>query len=376
MLSTPPTGGQLFVEPLEQRIAPTNLIGITNHPVDAGNSTYLSYTTAPSGTKLGFLPAASYGVNGPSNLYAVAYPAVILAGMLCSKAELLLARRQLPPMTRHFLLPTRFALIWGAFLMTAAIPDFLHHSAHVVRHWADATATPFRANVAFVLAAYVRRAANWTTPVTLMLSLYGVAFFSYFMGRSAPSNLYAVAYPAVILAGMLCSKSELLLGRGKLPPMTRYFLLPTRFALIWGAFLMTAAIPDFLHHSAHVVRHWADATVTPFRANVAFVQAKTQPREDGVYFLSNHSGFYYYLSGTTRPINLPGTIELLQARDMDTLLNAIESKKFRKLFVEDNFFAITMYRADVYDRLRTAIAQNYRVEKAGPTGKLVLYMPQ
>jgi hypothetical protein len=72
MLSTPPTGGRLFVEPLEQRIAPTSLTALANHPQDAGDFKYVTYTTPPAPGKLGFVPASSYGVNGPSNLYAIA----------------------------------------------------------------------------------------------------------------------------------------------------------------------------------------------------------------------------------------------------------------------------------------------------------------
>ena len=70
MLSTPPLGGRLFVEPLEQRIAPTNLVALANHPQDAGAPTYLTYSTGPSAGKLGFVPASDYGVAG-ANLYAI-----------------------------------------------------------------------------------------------------------------------------------------------------------------------------------------------------------------------------------------------------------------------------------------------------------------
>lgn len=72
MLSTPPLGGRLFVESLEQRIAPTNLVALANHPQDAGNPTYLAYSTQPGADKLGFVAPSVYGVNGPANLHAIA----------------------------------------------------------------------------------------------------------------------------------------------------------------------------------------------------------------------------------------------------------------------------------------------------------------
>jgi hypothetical protein len=44
--------------------------------------------------------------------------------------------------------------------------------------------------------------------------------------------------------------------------------------------------------------------------------------------------------------------------------------------VEQNFYAIEMYRLDIYQEVRDAIAQNYRVSEVAPTGKLVLYTPR
>jgi hypothetical protein len=72
MLSTPLSGSRLFVEPLEQRIAPTGLVAIANNAINADDPTYVTYTTQPAAGKLGFVPAAAYGVAGPANLYAIA----------------------------------------------------------------------------------------------------------------------------------------------------------------------------------------------------------------------------------------------------------------------------------------------------------------
>lgn len=72
MLSTPPLGGRLFVESLEQRIAPTNLVAFANHPQDAGSAKYLTYSTQPAADHLGFVSPLAYGINGPANLHAIA----------------------------------------------------------------------------------------------------------------------------------------------------------------------------------------------------------------------------------------------------------------------------------------------------------------
>jgi hypothetical protein len=230
--------------------------------------------------------------------------------------------------------------------------------------------------LAVAFCACVRGRANWLTPVTLMISLLGIGIFGYFMGRSAESNLVGVAYPAVLLSGILCAEGEVLTRLRKLPAGARFLLLPSKMALFWWAFLLVAALPDLLATSGRVLRDWRSVEQTPLRANAAFVTRRVRPHEEGVYFLSNHSGIYYYLSDTVRPLRIPGMIELLRARDMDVLIDAIRARRIGKLFVEQNFYAIEMYRPDIYQEIRDAIAQNYRVSEVGPTGRLVLYTPR
>jgi hypothetical protein len=230
--------------------------------------------------------------------------------------------------------------------------------------------------LAVAFCACVRGRTTWLTPVTLMISLLGIGIFGYFMGRSAESNLVDVAYPAVLLAGILCAEGEVLTRRGKLPASASYFLLPSKLALFWWAFLLAAALPDLLATSGRVLRDWRSVEQTPLWANAAFITQRVRPHEEGVFFLSNDSGIYYYLSDTLRPLRIPGMIELLRARDMDVLIDAIRGRRIGKLFVEQNFYAIEMYRPDIYQEVRDAIAQNYQVSEVGPTGRLVLYTPR
>jgi hypothetical protein len=236
--------------------------------------------------------------------------------------------------------------------------------------------TIYVVGLAVVLCAIFRGNTGWLTSVILMLSLLGIGSFSYFMGRSAPSNLIAVSYPAIFLAGIFCAEGEAQIREGGLPQIARFLLLPSKIALFWWTFLMVIGLPDFVAKSAHVVRQWNNAEQTPLRAKAAFVSQWVRPHEDGIYFLSNHSGIYYYLSDTVRSIKVPGIIELLQARDMDVVIAAIRNREIRKLFVDDNFAYLQMYRPDVYRELRDAIDQNYRKTEVGPTGRLILYTPR
>jgi hypothetical protein len=230
--------------------------------------------------------------------------------------------------------------------------------------------------LAIVFLACQRQRTNWLTPVTLMLALLGIGLFSYFMGRSVGSNLVGVAYPAILLGGILCAESDVLTSRRRLPASARSFLLPAKIALFWWSFLLVAALPDLFRAGAHVVRHWEGETPTPLEANAAFVRQRVAPREAGVFFLSNQSGIYYYLSGTVRPLRIPGMIELLETRDMDVLIEAIRERRIAKLFVEQNFYDIEMYRPDVYAEIRRAVAENYVAGAVGPTGSLILYTPR
>jgi hypothetical protein len=206
--------------------------------------------------------------------------------------------------------------------------------------------------------------------------MFGIGIFSYFMGRSAESNLVFVAYPAVLLAGIFCAEGDILIRLKWLPASTRFFLLPSRIALFWWAFLMVAALPDLYTKSEYMASNWMWVKMTPLRQKIAFVRESTWPNEDGVYFLSNHSGIYYYMSRTTRPLKIPGTIELLRASDMDTLIDAIRNRQIAKLFVEPNFYETAMYRPDVYQKLRDTIDVNYLESSFGSTGGLVLFEPR
>lgn len=230
--------------------------------------------------------------------------------------------------------------------------------------------------LAAVFCACWRGKTTWLTPVTLMTSMLGIGIFSYFMGRSAESNLVGVSYPAVLLACILCGEVEARTRQGELPASARFFILPSKVALFWWGFLLVAALPDLLAASARVARNWRSTEQTPLRANAAFVVQRVQPHEEGVFFLSDHSGIYYYLSDTVRSIKMPGMIELMQSRDMDLMVDAIRTRRINKLFVEQNFYSIEMYRPDIYQEVREAIDQNYRVAEVGPTGKLVLYTPR
>jgi hypothetical protein len=225
--------------------------------------------------------------------------------------------------------------------------------------------------------AHLRRRLPWKGRVVLFLSLLGIGMFSYYMGRAAESNLICVSPPGILLAGLLASEAGVRVRHGILPPVTRWFFVPWMAMIFWWAFLFFVQLPTILQREVRL----AEAALDPepganfVQANADFAERQVRPGEDGVYFLSGHSGFYYYLTGTTRPLRIPGNVELLQMRDMQVLIDAIKTRQIPKLFVERNFWAMDMYRPDVYQALTDAIATNYRAGVASPNGRLILYQP-
>jgi len=231
------------------------------------------------------------------------------------------------------------------------------------------------AGLVVAMLAHLRRRLPWKGRVVLFLSLLGVGMFSYYMGRSAESNLICVSPPAILLVGMLASEARVRVRHDILPPVTRWFFLPWLAMIFWWAFLFFVQLPTILQREvqlAGAVIHPAPSFV---QANADFAAQQVRPGESGVLFISGHSGFYYYLTGTARALRVPGNVELLQMRDMRALINAVQARQIPKLFVERNFWTMDMYRPDVYRELTDAIAQQYHAVASSPNAKLILYEP-
>jgi len=222
---------------------------------------------------------------------------------------------------------------------------------------------------------YWRKASSWKTHFVLMLSLMGIGLFSYFMGRSAESNLVSTSYPAVLLAGVLLDQTRALVMLKRLPRISRAFLLPLGLMLIWWALLLIVALPDLCAGSGKVIRSWSDTSETAFQTNAAFVQKWTKPG-DKVFMLSDQSGFYYYLTDTVCPFDIPSPGELLLSKDMDAQVEGLAAAQISKLFVEQNFYTVGMYKADINQRIQEIILQHYRPVATSPTGQVTLYVPR
>ncbi len=238
-----------------------------------------------------------------------------------------------------------------------------------------AVALLYLAGLVVAVLAHLRRRVPWKGRLVLFLALLGTGMFSYYMGRAAESNLIAVSPPGILLAGFLGSEMLARVRRGLLPPIARWFFLPWALMIFWWAFLFFVQMPVIARREWQLLLDGFPVHPTPVQENAAFARAHTHPGESDVYFLSGNSGFYYYLTGTTRPLPTPGNVELLQRRDMDVLIDALQWHEIPKLFVDKNFWFMDMYRNDVYAAITDAMAAQYKPVAISPGG-LILEVPR
>ena len=227
-----------------------------------------------------------------------------------------------------------------------------------------------------VVVFYRRGTFSWRTHALFMISLMGISFFSYFMGRSAESNLVSAAFLVPLLLGLVLSETRGLIRLRQLPRQAWVLLVPATTIQVWWALLFVLAVPNLVERSAKTLADSRlDASTTPFGRNAAFVQSHAAAKEN-LYILSDQAGFYYYLSNTVSDIDLASTDEFVWTKDIDRLVSAIDSRLIPKLFVDRNFFETRIYKDEVYDRINQAIADNYRAEASSPGDRVTLYVPR
>jgi hypothetical protein len=223
---------------------------------------------------------------------------------------------------------------------------------------------------------YLRKTFSWRTHALLMISLTGIGSFSYFMGRSAESNLVNTSFLVPVLLGFFLSEARGQIALKRLHRLGWVLLVPLTSIQVWWALIFVLALPTLVERSGEkLANSRLELSSTPFGKNVAFLQTHVQARER-LYLLSNQAGFYHYLSNTSSSLNLSSTDEFIWTKDIDRLVAEIDSRRIPKLIVDRNFFDPKNYKDEVYDRLEQAIAQYYRVEATGPDGGITLYVPR
>ena len=254
---------------------------------------------------------------------------------------------------------------WGYLCLPMLVPDA----------WMLVVAI-YAAGLAAAVIFYLRKTFSWRAHAVLMLSLAGLGFFSYFMGRSAESNLVYAGFLVPVLLGLFLSETRGLIALRQLPRLSWFLFCPMILIQVWWALLFVLALPNIMEQSAKkLASSGLDLATTPFGENVAFMQSQTTSKNN-LYILSDQSGFYYYLTDTASDLDLASTDEFIWTKDIDRLVSAIDLRQIPKLFVDRNFFETRIYKNEVYDRIAPAIAQYYRPKAISPDARVTLYVPR
>ncbi len=230
------------------------------------------------------------------------------------------------------------------------------------------------AGLAVALVAAAQGLAHRTLPMILMTALLGLGLFSYYMGRSAEPNLVAVAYPGALLAGILCAEAARLVRAEKLPPLAGLFLLPARVALIWWAFLFIAALPDTLTTSRHVLHQWRNPVPTPLEADAAFAAQRVRRASPVSTSSPTTAAFTITYPARYERCRFPAPSNSFARTTSTSCSTPCAGGRSPRSSLTRIFEPLNMYRPDVYQVLRDAIAQNYRLAETSPDGRLALYL--
>lgn len=208
-----------------------------------------------------------------------------------------------------------------------------------------------------------------------ILSILGAGLFSYYQGRSHDYNISTPVYPAfMILIGFLDSVLRTKFWRSKA------LLLVTSFVLLWFCLLASALVsesPAFLS-AAWPFRQLDSKVGTSISdVEVPFVRENTVPNEE-VLMLSSFSALWHIESHTASVVQ-DGFFTIHFIEEYERILNVVESKKARKIFLGSDFSVdrrVPVRARERRERIVEALVRNYRPEKQSASGNLVLFSPK
>jgi hypothetical protein len=208
----------------------------------------------------------------------------------------------------------------------------------------------------------------------LFLAMLSLGTFGYYLGRAVESNFVVILFPFLLLAGLLADEMIVLVRDGRVPPAAWIYLVPSLAMLAWWTVLPAVGLPAMVASGMKEIDAWRNPARPPVEAAAAFIESKARPGEPG-YILSRQNGFLYYLTGVVNPVRMAGLVELFYETDLDELVGALNRGAIPKLFVDTDFFTPPLYRPEVNQRLRQAIALHYRAVATDATGRLTYLTP-
>ncbi|MEI7525801.1 MAG: LamG-like jellyroll fold domain-containing protein [Mariniphaga sp.] len=211
----------------------------------------------------------------------------------------------------------------------------------------------------------IEKKHTYKSNMIFLITVTGIACFSYYQGRSHNWNLLAICFPAFILMAIFAD--ELLqLGRKQ-----RWFYLPFSFILFILGFSLFQTIYDFdritelVNEEANKKEYLVEEQEIFNNSN--FINRNSAEKEP-VFILTRDyfQGLYFNLTKKISPIN-PGLGDLFLKSDNDRIVKWIKDNRRSKIFYDPEGFRTSDPRYYAY------MTTYYRVNKSqGPHGSMVM----
>jgi hypothetical protein len=217
---------------------------------------------------------------------------------------------------------------------------------------------------------YINRtdmAQNWRVQALSFLGIMSLGLFSYDMTRTCESNLLACSFYVPLIGAMITSESRILIGKKILPRESERFFICPKLIFYYYFTVSILLIPE------SVFRTLAPGPEVPtFQMHTPFLQSWIKPG-DPVIMISDLSGLYFLATGGHDLLKLASSDEWMCTEDIDHLVGVLQRRESKRLVVDENFFDYPLYRRDVYQRIRAAIAENYHQIGQTPDHRIHLY---
>ncbi len=216
---------------------------------------------------------------------------------------------------------------------------------------------------------FIERKYTYRSNMVFLITVTGIACFSYYLGRSHNWNLLAVCPFAFILLAIFADEMLSIIKTHKL------FYMPFSFVLFILAFSVFQTLYDYkritdLVYEKNNKKQSFDENQSIMQ-NARFIKDNTTEKEKILVLTKDYyQGLYFSLSNTASSIN-PGFGDLFLKEDNERIVNWIKNNQHSKVFFDPENFRTS----DV--RYYTYLSSLYKVNKSdGIGGKLAMLTPR
>lgn len=183
---------------------------------------------------------------------------------------------------------------------------------------------------------------HWKRMMIFVLSILGVGLFSYYQGRSHPSVILAVLWPALLLVAIYINDLGNLLSQVKWINFSKHFNQLAGLTLVYACMVFlffsfgTGTISNLLFLIGNSDSQFSPAlSLYPeyFQSEIDFIHANTKLNESAL-ILAVNAGVLYAETNSYDPLPLPQIIEFLSREDLMKIITYANDPVTEKLFVE------------------------------------------